>query len=277
LRKHVDALSVNLRSRQHTDTARLNQVADYILSYLRTYCDTAFFQNYSVEGREYRNVIGIKRGLSAKTTVIGARYDVCGNFAGADDNASGVAGLLETARLTKSTKLKNTLELVAYTLEEPPYFRTKYMGSYVHAQSLKPRGIEVDGMVCLEMIGYFSNERKSQSYPLKILSLFYGNRGDFISLVNQVKKGQFSDQFMSTYKKYAHIKTKKFIGPKSLQGIDFSDHLNYWNLGISAVMITDTSFFRNKNYHTINDTAEKLNYTKMGLVIEGLFLTLFQN
>jgi Zn-dependent M28 family amino/carboxypeptidase len=112
----------------------------------------------------------------AKTIVIGAHYDVCQEQEGADDNASGVVGLLELARLLKNEKLKYKIELVAYTLEEPPFFRTEYMGSFIHAQSLQQAKTDVLGMICLEMIAYFSDKKGSQEYPIGLMSLFYGKK-----------------------------------------------------------------------------------------------------
>ncbi len=127
-------------------------------------------------------------------------------------------------------------------------------------------------MVSLEMIGYFSDAKKSQGYPLKILSLFYGNRGNYITVVNKLRKGKFSRKYSRKFKKGATIRTKKFTGPKTLQGIDFSDHLNYWKMGISSLMITDTAFYRNKNYHHKGDSMETLDIAKMAQVIDSVVL-----
>ncbi|NTW32841.1 MAG: M28 family peptidase [Bacteroidetes bacterium] len=120
-----------------------------------------------------------------KRIIIGAHDDVCDQQEGADDNASGVIGLLELSRLLKGQKLNYRIDLVAYSLEEPPYFKTEYMGSYIHAKSLVESKADVYGMVSLEMIGYFKDEKKSQSYPIKPLSILYGNKGNFITLVKK--------------------------------------------------------------------------------------------
>src|SRR5690606_21290977 len=141
------------------------------------------------------------------------------------------------------------IELVAFTLEEPPYFRSVGMGSHVHAKKLNEDNRNIYGMISLEMIGYFDNRKNTQSYPLKALSLIYGNRGNFITLVGKMSKGKFARKFNRKFKNQKLIKTKKFSAPASLEGVDFSDHLNYWKFGYSALMITDTAFFRNHNYH----------------------------
>ncbi|MGK4567417.1 M28 family peptidase [Flavobacterium sp. 3HN19-14] len=142
--------------------------------------------------------------------IIGAHYDVCGDQEGADDNASGVVGLLELARQLKGKTLQNNIEIVAYTLEEPPYFDTENMGSFIHAKSLKENNVNVFGMVSLEMIGYFSDKKKSQEYPIGILSLIYGNKGNYITLVNKFGKGKFAREFSRNYKRASKVKTKKF-------------------------------------------------------------------
>ncbi|MBL56880.1 MAG: peptidase M28 [Flavobacteriales bacterium] len=227
-----------------------------------------------VNGKKYKNVIAVFQQEFEETIIIGAHYDVCENQTGADDNASGTVGLLEIARQLKDQKLKKRVELVAFTLEEPPFFRSEYMGSFIHAKSMKENNRNVIGMICLEMIGYFDDSKNSQEYPIEALKLKYGNRGDFITLVNRINQGEFSSEFTKNYVELSKIKTKKFSGPKSLQGIDFSDHLNYWKFGYSALMITDTAFFRNKNYHQKTDTLDTLDLPRMALVIDGVIETL---
>ncbi|MGM9478622.1 M28 family peptidase [Pedobacter sp. GSP4] len=222
----------------------------------------------------FKNVICSFGTANSKRIIIGAHYDTCGNQEGADDNASGVSGLLELARLFKGQILKHRVDLVAYTLEEPPYFRTENMGSYIHAKSLETAKIDVYGMISLEMIGYFKDEKKSQSYPLGILSWFYGNKGNYITLVKKFGSGNFAKHFTKSFKQSQAIRTKTFVGPPSLPGIDFSDHLNYWKFGYSALMITDTSFFRNKNYHQVTDTMETLDLNRMAKVIDGVFYSI---
>jgi Peptidase family M28 len=271
IKTHLIAITKTGQFRTYRNIEQLNITADYIKTVFSKYADEVSFQEFSVDGKIYNNVICSFGTKNAKTIIIGAHYDVCDNQEGADDNASGVVGLLELARLLKGQKLQNRIDLVAYSLEEPPYFRTEFMGSYIHAKSLVDNKTDILGMISLEMIAYFKNERKSQSYPLKVLSLFYGSRGNYITLVKKIKAGSFTRKFCRKFKSLHLVKTKKFSAPPFLPGIDFSDHLNYWNFGFSALMITDTSFFRNKNYHQETDTMETLDLKRMSKVIDAVF------
>ncbi len=269
VRKHLEKIVKTKSYRNFENIFALNKVAKYIHSEFSKYADTTYYQKFTVGEEEYKNVISVFGRNNSKTIVIGAHYDVCGNQDGADDNASGVVGLLELARLLEKRELKYRIEIVAYTLEEPPFFRTEYMGSYQHAKHLYDNSIDVYGMVCLEMIGYFDETKKSQDYPIGFLSLFYGNKGNYVALVNRIKKGKFARRFTKIFKKRRNIPSKKISGPTVLQGIDFSDHLNYWKFGYSSLMITDTAFYRNKNYHKSTDTIDTLNPEKMAKVIDN--------
>lgn len=274
IRNHLVQLTKSDAFRHHKNPKQLNKTAGYIRNEFLKYADSVSYQEYEVKGTVYRNVIASFGTNNRQHIIVGAHYDVCGEQEGADDNASVVVGLLELARLLNQQSLNYRIDLVAYTLEEPPYFRTEYMGSYIHAQSLHENKVDVYGMVCLEMIGYFSDEKKSQDYPLGILSLFYGNKGNYITLVKKSGAGKFAKQFSKEYKATKAIKTKKFTGPETLSGIDYSDHLNYWKFGYSALMVTNTAFYRNKNYHHPTDTMETLDIYRMSKVINGVYQSL---
>ncbi|MES2656545.1 MAG: M28 family peptidase [Bacteroidota bacterium] len=274
IKNHLALITKTDGYRTYDNIDLLNKTANYIQSVFNQYSDSVSFQTYQVNGLEYKNVICSFGTENSKRIVIGAHYDVCSRQEGADDNASGVVGLLELARMLKEQKLKYRIDLVAYSLEEPPYFRTNFMGSYIHAKSLVDSKANVYGMISLEMIGYFKDEKKTQSYPLGILSLFYGNKGNYITLVKKISAGKFTRKFCKGFKATKYIRTKKFAGPASLPGIDYSDHLNYWKFGFSACMITDTSFYRNHNYHETTDTLETLDLNRMAKVIDSVCSTL---
>jgi hypothetical protein len=274
-KQQLDTLVNRDGFRSFADTSTLSAVGLYIENEFKKHSRHVYRQSYIVQHREYFNVVGLIGDTTKPRIVIGAHYDVCDAQMGADDNGTGVVGLLQAIEQLHGDSLSEyCFEFVAYTLEEPPFFATEYMGSFIHATSLKNRGVSVYGMVSLEMIGYFSDEKKSQRYPLKFLSLFYGNVGDYITIVRKMNKGPFTREFSGTYNRSKKIKTKKFTGPRQLTGIDFSDHRNYWNLGYDALMLTDTAFYRNKNYHKSSDTIDTIDIERMCLVIDALVMTL---
>jgi hypothetical protein len=274
IEKHLSVITKTEKSRNYKNLKTLNFVADYIKKELDKVCDSVINQNFKVNTTIYKNVIG-SLGLEHKhRIIIGAHYDVCANSEGADDNASGVVGLLELARLLSKEKLNYRIDFVAYSLEEPPFFRTKQMGSYIHANYLSKNKIPVKGMICLETIGFYSDKIGSQKFPIKEMEKIYGNVGNFITVIQNNKNEPFSNQVNNLMKKKPLINTQSFKGTSSLPGVDFSDHLNYWKHDFEAVMITNTAFYRNKNYHTTRDKLETLDLEKMNLVIQQLYNTI---
>ena len=272
--QHLKAITKTDGYRNYKNISQLNNTAEYIHSVFSQYSDTVSYQPYKVDGVTYKNVVCRLGSGEKPLVVIGAHYDVCGDQEGADDNASGVVGLLELARLLSKEKLNYPVELVAYTLEEPPFFRTEHMGSYVHAKSLKDAETPVYGMVALEMIGYFDDKAKSQSYPVKPMKVVYGKRGNFILLVRKTGHGAFAKNFSARFKDLATIDTKSLTAPSKIEGLDFSDHLNYWKFGYDALMVTNTAFYRNYNYHQPSDTMETLDIPKMMKVIDTTALAI---
>ncbi len=276
LKKDLIAITQTKERRNYKNIETLNTIAAYIKAELHKVCDSVAYQKYKVNTNEYKNVIG-SIGLQHKERIIiGAHYDVFGDYEGADDNASGVAGLLELARLLRKEKLSYRIDFVAYTLEEPPFFRTQQMGSYIHANYLFKHKIPVKGMICLETIGYYNEQPNSQEYPVKGMHVLYGTKGNFITIVQNEKSGKFGSQIEHFMKKESLLETQSFKGSSNMTGVDFSDHLNYWNFDYEAVMITNTAFYRNKNYHKKGDKLETLNLEKIKLVIEELHRTIVQ-
>ena len=268
--EHLKTITKTDGYRNYKNITLLNQTAEYILSGFRQYADTAYYQNYQVEGVTYRNVVcRLESENNKPLVVIGAHYDVCGNQEGADDNASGVVGLLEAVRLLSREKLNYPIEIVAYCLEEPPFFRSEHMGSYIHAKSLYDANTPVYGMVVLEMIGYFNDRAKSQSYPVKAMKIAYGRKGHFILLARKAGAGEFVKKFSAGFNNLSMIETRNIKAPSKIQGLDFSDHLNYWKFGYDALMVTNTAFYRNHNYHQTSDTMETLDISKMMKVIDA--------
>jgi hypothetical protein len=205
--------------------------------------------------------------------VIGAHYDVCGDNPGADDNASGVAGVLELARLLESIKppLRYRVDLVAFANEEPPFFKSGNMGSLVYARKLAADGVKVKAMICLEMIGCYSTAPGSQSYPVNILRLFYPSRGNFIGVISDWHNFGLVRKIKRHMKQAMSMEVHSINAPAFVPGIDFSDHWSFWKTGYPAVMISDTAFYRNPRYHEAGDTADTLDYGRMAEVIKGVY------
>ena len=233
-------------------------------------------QSFGVGDLEFRTLIAHYGLDEGPVLVIGAHYDVCGEQPGADDNASAVAGLLELARLLGKHKpeVANRIELALWPLEEPPNFRTPAMGSAVHANSLALRGAEVSGMISLEMIGFFSDEPGSQSFPAPGMSLLYSSRGDSIVVVGNSSSWWFTRRVKARMAGSTQLPVRSINAPAFVPGVDFSDHLNFWRHGWDAVMVTDTAFYRNPNYHQVTDTPDTLDYERMAQVVTGVYVAI---
>lgn len=277
LRRHVVALSETFHPRDWTHPENLNRCAQYIADEMKAAGASVETQDFSVRGKTYRNVIGRFGADKSKRMIIGAHYDSCADTPGADDNASGVAGLLELARLIGKEQPDCGVELVAYTLEEPPFFGGPEMGSAIHAASVASEKDRIIGVIVLEMIGYFSDEPGSQAYPLPFMKAHYPDKGDFITVVSRWSEGGLISEVKAGMKGTTDLPVYSFRGPASLQGIDFSDHRNYWPHDIPAVMVTNTAFYRNRNYHTPHDTADRLDYDRMGKVVVGVYEAISEN
>ena len=256
--------------RNYRNIDSLNNVALYLEDRFKDIGLETSFQNYVVDNNEYKNVIATLNPQYEKRLIIGAHYDVCGDFQGADDNASAVAGLIQTAKKLYAIKdiLPIRIDFVCFTLEEPPYFGTENMGSYVYAKYLFDNKIDVTGMINYEMIGYFTNE----NVDLSKLSMFITkkqadiSKGNFIAMVCNEQSQNFMSEFdFENIDK--NIEYVEAMIPTPINQITASDHLNFWKFGYKAIMVTDTAHFRNPNYHTANDTLETLDVNKMQCVV----------
>lgn len=270
LKKHVYTLSNELGPRDISHPNNLDRTAAYIQDQFEAFVDRVEEQYYTADGLRVRNVRAFLGPETEERIVVGAHYDVAGPYPGADDNASGVAGLLELARLLSADELPLSVELVSYPLEEPPYFYSRNMGSFIHAKSLKDQNISVRVMLALEMIGYFSDEKGSQAYPLFLLRPFYPSVGNFIAVVGRLFQRKLVRTIRKAMQQATLLPVESINAPRLLPGIALSDHLNYWWAGYPAAMITDTAFYRNPNYHSAFDTPDTLDYQRMAQVVEGV-------
>lgn len=287
LEAHVKRLSADFYPRSYDQPQNLERAAEYIAKEFKGAGAVVTVQEVKAEEGTYKNIIARFGPPSGPLLVVGAHYDSyadtdAATFSrrpyspethtpGADDNASGVAGLIELAHLLAQAQQARPIELVAYTLEEPPHFRSASMGSARHARALKAAQQEVRLMLALEMIGYFNDQPGSQSYPVPGLTAIYPERGNFIALVG--KFGGFGT--MRTVKRLmagaTDLPVFSINAPAVVPGIDFSDHRSYWQEGFPALMVTDTAFFRNRAYHGAADSWHTLDYARMAKVVQAVY------
>lgn len=227
-------------------------------------------QPFESSGAPYENVVAAFGPDTPDVVVVGAHYDVAGEMPGADDNASGVAGLLELADLLSGSSLARRVELVAYANEEAPFFGTPGMGSEVHARSLESAGRRVRGMICLEMIGCFTDQPDSQQLPFAVMKLLYPTRGDFIAVVGSAGGAGIVRSIKRSMMEASDLPVRSINAPRFVHGVDLSDHSTFWKRNLPAVMISDTAFYRNPRYHTESDTPDTLDYQRMAKVVAGV-------
>ena len=272
LKKHVARLAGEIGARDiyRNNSQSLKAAGEYIAAELESYGYKVEFQDYPVSGTTARNITGVKTGAinPEESVVVGAHYDTCAN-PGADDNASGIAGMLSLARLTAKTPAARTLKFVAFTNEEPPFFRTEDMGSLVWARAAAARKEKIKAVIVLEMIGYYSERPRSQKYP-PLIGPFNPNKGNFIAQISNFKSRALARSIDAGFKKNSALPIVTLALPSIVPGVDFSDHRSFWKAGYPAVMFTDTAFYRNANYHQLTDMPETLNYEYMAELIEGL-------
>ncbi|MCP4503912.1 MAG: M28 family peptidase [Deltaproteobacteria bacterium] len=269
LKKTVEQLAVHPRSHKNPEHYRASALL--IENHWRGLGLDVIHQKVPRSAKGTGNLIVRLGKKEGPRVVVGAHYDSAYDTPGADDNASGVAVLLALSSLLAREKLPFTLELVAWANEEPPYFRTNAMGSYVHAQSLKKEGINVVNMISIESVGYYSDKPDSQTYPSSLLGLRYPTVGNFLAVVGKAGDEDAVEDLALSLSVDERLPVYSGTAARSIPGIDFSDHLNFWNAGFVGVMVTDTALMRNKNYHERTDTPDTLDYFRMMFVVKGLY------
>ena len=271
--RDVEFLTSISPARNYRNLQSLGKVSNYIQEEFKKVGAKPGTQNWKADGNEYENVIASYNPQKKKRLIVGAHYDVCGDQPGADDNASAVAGLLESARLTFTEKpeIDYRIDFVAYCLEEPPFFGSQSMGSYVHAKSLYEEKADVLGMICFEMIGYFSDEPESQAFPSPELAAIYPHTANFIIVVGIDEHVEFNKKVYRLMSQDSGIDVQIINFPSGHGLAGLSDQRSYWKFGYSALMINDTSYIRNPNYHRKSDTIDTLDFDKMTEVINSSY------
>lgn len=275
LRQSVEFLVNQTGKRNFAHPDVLEKAASFIEEQFQQAGGTIRSDYFEVDGERFRNVVA-RFGPSAKPVVIvGAHYDADAHTPGADDNASGVAGLLEVARMLGRKPPSNTVELVAYTLEELPNFATENMGSWHHAARLAKEGVIPRAVIVLEMIGYFDDHPGSQSYPVPGLKYLYPDRGDFIGIVSDFSSPRLVRRAKAAMIGCAQLPVYSINAPAWMPGIALSDHSSYWVYDMPALMITDTAYLRNPHYHQASDLPDTLDFARMKQVVQGVASVVF--
>jgi len=228
-------------------------------------------QEYPIDDITCANLEVTRLGTTRPEQIIliGAHYDTVLGSPGANDNGSGIAALLELSRLFSEREPNCSIRFVAFTNEEAPFFFTQRQGSRVYAEEAKRHGDDIHLMIALETMGCFSNEPGSQHYP-PLFRHFYPSQGNFIALVSNLRSRRLMRRLAKAFRQVSDFPLEHLATFSLIPGVAWSDHLSFWMQGYKALMVTDTAFYRYPYYHTAQDTAEKLDYEKLGRVTEGL-------
>jgi Zn-dependent M28 family amino/carboxypeptidase len=281
LEAHLRALTETIGERSVRYPENLTKTAGYIQSFYEDIGIAVHTEPYDYSGFKVANVVAdISSGPQpSHRYLLGAHYDSVSGTVGADDNASAIAVQLETARGVKALFDREDLDLavtfVSFALEEPPVYGTRYMGSRVYAKKAREKQEKIDGMICLEMVGYACYKPGCQNYPFPLGFFGYPKEGNYIGIVGNFKSGDFTQALFKAFQKNPQLPVIKLRIPfngRILPAVRLSDHASFWDQGFKGVMITDTAFFRNPHYHRSSDTMEKLDYRFMAELVESLLI-----
>jgi hypothetical protein len=271
LEAHVRAIASEPHNLAHPQA--LEQAALYIEETLAGFGYDVRWQVFDVAGHQVRNIEVVLHPAdsTARTLVIGAHYDSADDSPGANDNGTGVAALLEVARMLSERPLapKQRVRLVFFVNEEQPYGKTENMGSMRHARALVAQEEAVTGMIALETLGYFSSVKGSQRLPFPF-NWLYSDRGDFVAFIGLPGARAFLGAAVRAFRASGAFPATGTIAPASIEGADLSDHWSYHQIGVPALMITDTALYRNPFYHQPFDTPDTVDYASLARITQGL-------
>ncbi len=270
LRRDVVELAETIGERNTRRYDELRRAADYVEKQLSV-AGAVSRHTCTADGKACANLEVELRGTQSpdEIVIVGAHYDSVLGCAGANDNASGTAGVLALARILAKSTPTRTLRFVAFVNEEPPHFRTPEMGSRVYAKRCRDRDENIAAMLSLETIGCFSDDEGSQKYPAP-LGMFYPSTGNFIAFVGNLKSGSLVRHCVRVFRANAAFPSEGAAVPGFLPGVGWSDHESFWGQGYSGVMVTDTAPFRYPHYHLEGDTPDKVDYDRCARVVDGV-------
>lgn len=273
LRAHVHTLATEIGERNSRRPEHLLRARDYVVATLVDAGYAASVLAYEHDGETFHNVEALLPGGTTPevSIVVGAHYDSVPGSPGANDNASGVAVLLELARaLGAGDPPALTVRLVAFANEEPPYFETgEGMGSVAYARGLTDPARRVRAMLSIETVGVYSDAPGSQRYP-PVVGWFYPDRGDFVGFVGDLGSRRLVWRALASFRRATRLPAEGAALPAFVPGVSWSDHRSFRDVGVPAIMVTDTALYRDPHYHTPRDTAERLDYERMALLVTGL-------
>jgi Zn-dependent M28 family amino/carboxypeptidase len=272
LSRHVHRLAGAIGARNLWTPAALGAAAAYIEAELSACGCAPRRQAFTAGGLEVANVEAEYpgRGRPPAIVVIGAHYDTAGQSPGADDNASGVAALLELARVRRDAPAgRASIRFVAFVNEEPPHFMTETMGSLVYARAAARRGDRIRAMLSLESIGYFADGPGTQRYPAPF-SWFLPDRGNFLAMVSNFRSIPLLRSARSAFRRATPLPLIASPAPESIPGVSWSDHSPFWKHGYRALMLTDTAPFRYPHYHLTTDTPDRVDCERLAEVVRGV-------
>jgi Zn-dependent M28 family amino/carboxypeptidase len=268
----VHALASQIGERHVGRAGSLPTAAKYIVATLQAAgCDVVGHE-YEVTGVDVHNIVSEQRGEThpGEVVLIGAHYDTIPNCPGANDNASGIAALLELAVACRAQHFERTLRFVAFANEEAPFFHTEAMGSLLYARQCRADDTNIIGMCALETIGYYTSAAGSQRYPAAPFAWFYPSTADFIAFVSNIRSRAWLRQAASAFRATSTFPLVTAAVPPLVPGAAASDHWSFWQAGYPALMVTDTAPFRYEHYHTPSDVPQHLDYESMARVVMGL-------
>ena len=272
LKGHVQ--NIHFDRNPYIGYSKLEQAAQYIeREFLKSGWEVKE-DRFQWEGRFYKNIVAEKKGkiFPDRILILGAHYDTVPGSPGADDNASAIAVLLEVARNIQTVPLECTVRLIAFSLEE-----YDYAGSTHYVESLKKGEEKILGMISLEMVG-FTGPR--QNYPPYLNPKYYPNVGDFIAIIGNERSKELLEKVCRSFKIYIpQLPLEFLIVPGNGEGMEevrLSDHSTFWDQGFPALMVTDTAFLRNPNYHLASDTMETLDFEFMQKVAVGIYYSIIE-
>ncbi len=268
---HVQVLAGSIGERNLWHYSALQAAADYIEDTLVQLGYRPTDEPFESRGKSVRNIIAEKPGnsIAEEIVLVGAHYDSVIGSPGANDNGSGVAALLELARLLADREFPRTVRFVAFVNEEPPFYYSPEMGSLVNARAARDRGDRIQAMLALETIGHYSDRPGSQRYPFP-LNLFYPDTANFIGFVGNLDSRELVRSAALSFRKHSSFPAESAAVPGWITGVGWSDHWSFWQAGYRAITVTDTAFYRYAHYHTARDTPDKVDYERTARVVAGL-------